>query len=164
MRRLIGPSGGWRGCRGGKTGPTLQHGPLLQRLADAGNGKARLRGFWVWATRVVAGAGRCSLLTLLGCSPPDHNRQLLVPARPLSHPRNPRCQPPARRPRRPRLRRPRRLRDERHRRHSCLAVDTEPGTCGQGGKRGTTYAAGSGCLGRGSSGVYEQRLRINAGR
>jgi len=53
-----------------------------------------------------------SPLTLLARPPLDHAHQWLVPARTLSHPRNPRRQPPPRRPRRPQHRRPRRPRHQ----------------------------------------------------
>jgi hypothetical protein len=107
-------------------------------------------------------SGRRSRPFSAGLAPRDHSCQRLVPARPLSHPRNPWHQPPPRRPSRPGLRRPRRLRYERRRRHRCLPVGTEPGTCGQGNERGTNYAAGSACPGWRSSRVSERRLRNSA--
>jgi hypothetical protein len=116
------------------------------------------------AKRNGSSRSRFSLLTFVGHSLLDHGHQRLVPARPLWHARNPRRQPPPRRPSRPRLRRPRRLRHERNRRHPCLPVGTEPGTCGQGSKKDTIYATGSACPGGRTSRVYERRLRNSARR
>ena len=70
--------------------------------------------------------------------------QRLVPARPLSHPRNPRRQPPPRRPHRPRLRRPRRLRHEGTGRPPRLPSAPQFGTGGQGSERPAHHTAGPG--------------------
>ena len=66
-------------------------------------------------------------------APADHGSERLVPARTLSHPRNPRRQPTRRRTRRPRLRGPHRLRHESQRGSPRVSPKSELGTCRRGG-------------------------------
>jgi hypothetical protein len=137
--------------------PPLELCSCLRPSCRTGSHHEGLAGIWCERAKQVS-----SLLTLLGRPPPDQGHQRRVPARTLSHPRNPRHQPPPRRPRRPGRRRPRRLRHERPRRPVGFPPRPELTVRRQRVPRPPYYSPRSARVPFGSNGPREHRLRDSA--